>query len=213
MLGFGVLFGFVVSFSFDVGFGLGLGGVGDMFGFGFSLGFGSFGIFCAVKFVHGADNDEDDEGDEEEVDDVLEEVAVGDVGDGVSAEDVGDVEGEAGEVEAAGEEAGDRHDDIIDEGFDDGGEGATDGDTDCEVDDAAAVDEFLELLDEVALGDFCDETLRGSGRDGGAVLGGVGGIFCSHAIYYIIWLRHRNNFVGSEKISNDIFSFALLVIS
>jgi hypothetical protein len=56
--------------------------------------------------------------------------------------------------------------------------------------------------------------LRGSGRGGGAVLGGVGGdIFCSHAIYYIIWLRHRNNFVGSEKISNDIFSFALLVIS
>jgi hypothetical protein len=29
--------------------------------------------------------------------------------------------------------------------------------------------------------------LRGSGRGGGAVLGGVGGgIFCSHAIYYIM---------------------------
>ncbi len=94
----------------------------------------------------------------------MEEVAVGDVGDGVGAEDVRDVEGEAREIKAAGEETRDRHDNIVDEGFHDGGEGATDGDTDCEVDDAAAVDELFELLDEIAVGDFGDNTSRGSGR-------------------------------------------------
>lgn len=104
----------------------------------------------------------------------MEEVTVGDVGGGVGAEDVGDVEGEFGEVEAAGEKAGDWHDDVVDKGIDDGGEGATDGDTDCEVDDAAAVDKLFELLDKVTFGDFFENTLSFVGL--GSSIGGRGGV-------------------------------------
>ena len=134
-----------------------------MFRFGFGVGFGfffgktgDFDVFRAIELVHSADNDENDEGDEKEVDDVLEEVPVGDMGDRVGAEEVRDVEGEARKVETAGEKAGDWHDDIVDKGFDNSSEGATDGDTDREIDDATAVDEFFEFLDEIA---FCEAAL------------------------------------------------------
>lgn len=151
------MLGFVVGFGFDVGFGLSLGGFGDVLFLGFGVGSGFFGgelggfsVFGTVEAVHGANNYEDDKGNEEEVDDVLDEVAVGDVGDRIGAEDVGDVEGEAGKVETAGEKARDWHDNVVDEGFDDGGEGATNCNTDGEIDDAAAVDKLFELLDEAA---------------------------------------------------------------
>ena len=134
-----------------------------MFRFGFGVGFGfffgdasGFDVFRAVEFVHGADNDEDDEGNEKEVDNVLKEVTVGDVSDGVSSEKVRNVESKAGKIETAGEEAGDWHDDIVDEGLDDGSEGTTNGDTDGEIDDTTTVDELFEFLDEVALRDASD---------------------------------------------------------
>lgn len=146
------------------------------FGFGVGLGFffgdtGGFDVFSAVELVHGADDDEDDEGDEEEVDDVLEEVTIGDVGDGIGAEEVRNIESEARKVEAAGEEAGDWHDDVVDERFDDGSEGATDGDTDSEIDDATAIDELFEFLDEIAFGDAGDKPAR-SGAGFGRVRNG-----------------------------------------
>lgn len=120
---------------------------------------GGLSVFGAVEAVHGAHNDENSEGDDEEINDVLDEIAVSDVGDGVGTEDVGDVNGQGREVEAAGEEAGDGHDDVIDKGFDDGGEGATNGDTDGEIHDAAAVDEFAKFFKEVAVFEFLDKGL------------------------------------------------------
>lgn len=171
--------GFSSGFGFDVGFGLGLGGGGDVFRFGFGVGFGfffsdagGFDILRTIEFIHGADNNEDDEGDEKEVDDVLKEVAVGDVGDGVGSEEVRNVESKAGKVETAGEEAGDGHDDIVDEGLDNGGEGATNGDTNSEIDDAAAVDELFKFLDEVAFRDASDEAFRSSAGSRGVMFGG-----------------------------------------
>lgn len=153
-----------------------------MFRFGFGVGFGfffsdagGFDVFRAIKLVHGADNNEDDEGDEKEVNDVLKEVAVGDVSDGVGSEKVRNVESEAGKVETAGEEAGDWHDDVVDERFDNSGEGTTNGDTNGEIDDATAVDEFFEFLDEVAFRDASDEAFRGGAGGRGAMFGGVWG--------------------------------------
>ena len=150
-------------FSFGIGFGFFFGKTGD------------FDVFCAVEFVHGADNNKDNKGYEEKVDDILDEVAVGDVGDRVGAKEVRDVEGEAGKVETAGEKTGDWHDDIIDKGLNDGGKSSTPGDTDGEIDDATAVDKFFELLDEVAFCDACDESSWGGARNGSAVFGSVRG--------------------------------------
>lgn len=150
------------------------------FGFGVGLGFffggmGGFDISSAVEFVHGADNNEDNEGNEEKVDDVLEEVAVSDVGDGVGTEEVWDVEGETREVETAGEETRNRHDDVVNEGFNNGGKGATDGDTDGEVNDAATIDKLFEFLDEIAFGNAGDDAVRSSASDRGAMFGSVWG--------------------------------------
>lgn len=150
------------------------------FGLGVRLGFffgeaGSFNVFGTVEFVHGADNNEDNEGNEEKVDDVLEEVTVSDVSDRVGAEEVWDVEGKTREVKTAGEEARNRHDDVVNKGFNNSGKGTTDGNTDGEVNDAATIDKLFEFLDEIAFGNAGDDAVRSSASDRGAMFGSVWG--------------------------------------
>lgn len=120
----------------------------------FLLGFGGFGVFSAVKFIHGADNNEDGECDNKKVNDVLKKVTIGNMSNGIGAEDIGDVDCKCRKVEATSEEASDWHDDVVNEGFYDSGESATDGDTDSKVDDAATIDEFTEFFKEGAVFDF-----------------------------------------------------------
>lgn len=93
----------------------------------------AFGAFA--HFVEGANHEEDDKGDDEEVDGGLEEVAVVDGG-GFDAFDVGgDGELKVGKIVTADNHGDDRHDDVVDEGGDNGGESGADNHTDGEVHD------------------------------------------------------------------------------
>lgn len=113
-----------------------------------------FGVFLAVELVHKFDNDENSKSDDEEIDDILDEITVGDMSGSIGTEEIGDIDREGRKVKTAGEEASNRHNNIIDERFDDGSESATNSDTDGEINDATAIDKFLELINEVTVGDF-----------------------------------------------------------
>lgn len=120
----------------------------------FLLGFGGFSVFGAVKFIHGADNNEDGERDNKKVNDVLKKVTIGNMGNGIGTKDIGDVDCKCRKVEATSEEASDWHDDVVNEGFYDSGKSATDGDTDSKVDNTATIDEFTEFFKEGAVFEF-----------------------------------------------------------
>ena len=109
----------------------------NLFGFLFFFVFTFFGeTFGAfAHFVEGANHEEDDKGDDEEVNGGLEEVAVVDGG-GLDAFDVGgDGELEVGKIVTADDHGDDWHDDVVDEGGDNGGESGADNHTDGEVHD------------------------------------------------------------------------------
>ena len=108
---------------------------------------GEFGFGGLLEFVEGADDEKDDKGDDEEIDDAFDEETELNLGGFAGAEEAGNGDREMAEVDATDEHTDDRHDDVVHQGGDNGAESATNDDTDSEIDDVAAVNEFLEFFD------------------------------------------------------------------
>ena len=117
-------------------------------------GAGGFSASFLISLAHGADHQEQHEGDDDEVKREGDEIPPSQYGallfrlDQGRGGDLGRQRQEiVGKIDAAGDRADHRHDDVADQRIDDGAEGGPDDHADGEIDHIAAQGEFLEILE------------------------------------------------------------------